>query len=102
MPTPRLLSAAGAGLVLARGVAGSAAAQAPAARLGIGAAPSQDLVRAWDIDVSPGGANLPPGSGSVAAGKQVFEQQCAVCHGPQGQGGPMDRLVGGQGSLASE
>lgn len=102
MPTPRLVSAAGVALVLASGLAGTAAAQAPAERLGLGTAPSQDLVRAWDIDVSPGGANLPRGSGSVAAGKQVFEQQCAVCHGPQGQGGPMDRLVGGQGSLASE
>ncbi|MGH7662073.1 MAG: c-type cytochrome, partial [Vulcanimicrobiaceae bacterium] len=50
-------------------------------------------------DVSPEGGNLPSGSGSVAQGQQIFAEKCAACHGAQGQGGPMDKLVGGQGTL---
>lgn len=68
-------------------------------RFGLGSTPPEALARAWDIDVSPDGENLPAGSGSVAAGKQIYEQQCIACHGPTGQEGPMDRLAGGQGSL---
>jgi cytochrome c len=31
----------------------------------------------------------------------VFDQQCAACHGAKGEGGVGDRLVGGQGTLAT-
>jgi cytochrome c len=70
--------------------------------LGLGSPPDPALLRAWDIDVVPSGAGLPPGQGSVAQGRRIYAEQCAACHGAQGEGGPMDRLVGGQGSLASE
>ena len=46
-------------------------------------------------------ANLPPGSGTVSHGREVFAQQCASCHGEKGEGGFGDRLVGGQGTLAT-
>ncbi|WP_200305211.1 c-type cytochrome [Paracraurococcus ruber] len=62
---------------------------------------SQDEIALWDIDIPPDGTGLPPGSGSVARGLQVFEETCAACHGDRGQGGIADRLVGGQGSLGS-
>ena len=62
---------------------------------------SPDEVRLWDIDVQPDGTGLPAGSGSVARGRQVYEENCAACHGNVGQGGLADRLAGGQGSLAS-
>jgi cytochrome c len=55
----------------------------------------------WDIDVSPGGAGLPEGSGTVERGKSVYENNCEACHGSKGVGGIKDRLVGGQGTLAS-
>jgi len=55
----------------------------------------------WDIDVRPDGEGSPPGSGTVAQGKQVFADNCAGCHGDNGVGGIKDRLVGGQGTLAS-
>src|SRR6266542_5705682 len=45
--------------------------------------------------------NLPLGSGSVSHGREVFDQQCAACHGAKGEGGLGDRLVGGQGTLAT-
>ena len=34
-------------------------------------------------------------------GREVFDQQCAACHGAKGEGGVGDRLVGGQGTLAT-
>ena len=48
----------------------------------------------------PDGRGLPKGSGSVAAGKKVYETQCAACHGMNLEGGQGDRLVGGRGSLS--
>ena len=60
-----------------------------------------DEIALWDIDVRPDGKGLPPGSGTVAEGKQVFADNCAACHGDKGVGGIKDRLVGGPGTLAS-
>jgi len=74
---------------------------AHADRIGLGTPPDAALLRAWDIDVSPDGAGLPAGSGSVADGRRVYAARCAACHGTEGQGNPMDRLAGGRGSLAS-
>ncbi len=58
-------------------------------------------IRLWDIDVRRDGSGLPAGSGTVAAGATVYENNCVACHGPNGQGGIKDRLVGGQGTLSS-
>ena len=33
-------------------------------------------------------------TGNAAHGKQLFAQNCAVCHGPQGQGAEAPRLKG--------
>ncbi len=51
-------------------------------------------IAALDIDFGPDGAGAPPGSGSVAEGKAVYDAKCVACHGPTGQEGPNDRLVG--------
>ena len=56
-------------------------------------------VKGWDIDVSPDGAGLPPGHGDVQQGEAIFAEKCASCHGADGEGKPMDRLVGGMGTL---
>jgi cytochrome c len=62
---------------------------------GIGRPASAAELRAWDIDVNPTGSNLPPGSGTYAAGAAVFAQKCAACHGVRGEGiGPYPRLIG--------
>ncbi|MGH7707139.1 MAG: c-type cytochrome [Vulcanimicrobiaceae bacterium] len=63
---------------------------------------TQTEINAWNVDVSPDGDNLPQGSGSVSQGQQVFAANCSACHGAQGQGGPMDRLVGGVGTLNTD
>jgi len=69
-----------------------------APHLGRHATPAE--IAALDIDVSPNGAGLPPGSGSPTEGAAIYAARCARCHGATGEGGPADRLVGGVGSLA--
>ena len=59
-------------------------------------------LKAIDIEVTPDGKGLPPGSGTAAAGKDVYTRRCETCHGPTGKEGPQDVLVGGEGSLATE
>ena len=49
----------------------------------------------------PDGRGLPAGSGSVAQGKEIYQQHCLACHGDRLQGGLGDRLVGGRGSLVN-
>lgn len=93
MSWPRIPSIALAALVTVLPVAA-------AAELGRPASPAE--IRLWDIDVLPDGTGLPAGSGSASRGKQVYEENCAACHGNRGQGGIADRLVGGQGSLATD
>src|ERR1700753_2950858 len=68
---------------------------------GVGRPATEAEIAGWNIDIGRDGSNLPPGSGTVAHGREVFEQQCAACHGEKGEGGVGDRLVGGQGTLAS-
>jgi mono/diheme cytochrome c family protein len=68
-----------------------------------GSQAGKKLVDSWDDDVNGlTGAGLPPGSGTVSSGQQVYEQRCAVCHGDFGEGaGRYPVLAGGQGTLRS-
>ncbi|CAH2395682.1 c-type cytochrome [Mesorhizobium escarrei] len=68
---------------------------------GIGRSATPAEIAGWNIDIGGDGENLPPGSGSVSHGRMVFDQQCAACHGAKGEGGVGDKLVGGQGTLAT-
>lgn len=62
-------------------------------RFGFGSDASEERVALWDIDVKPDGEGLPPGSGSVAAGREIYELACMQCHGATGTEGPNDRFV---------
>ncbi len=66
---------------------------------GIGRAATPREIAGWDIDASPSGAGLPPGRGDVRQGEAIFADKCAACHGVRGEGKPMDRLVGGVGTI---
>ena len=69
--------------------------------LNLGRPATAAQIAGWDISVGPDGLGLPPGSGTAAKGAAVYEQKCQACHGAKGAGQPNDRLVGGQGTLAS-
>ena len=66
---------------------------------GIGRTATPEEIAGWNIDVSPDGAGLPPGRGDPAQGQLIYEQKCSACHGAHGEGKPMNRLVGGFGTV---
>lgn len=69
----------------------------PARFRSIGRAATSAEIRAWNIDANPTGAGLPPGRGTHAAGAKLFATQCAVCHGPKGEGmATFPRLIGAE------
>jgi cytochrome c len=68
----------------------------------IGRIATSEEIKGWDIDVGGDGAGLPPGRGTVAAGKVVYDARCAACHGANGTGGPAPALAGGIGTLATQ
>lgn len=81
-------------------VAGSALA-AGSATFGFGTTPTEAELGVF-FSPLPDGRGMPQGSGSVLEGKSVYQQQCAVCHGEQLQGGIGDRLIGGRGTLVND
>src|SRR5580692_5026976 len=52
----------------------------------VGKPVSQADAAAWDIDIEPSGAGLPPGSGTSDQGASIFAEQCSACHGDGGRG----------------
>lgn len=63
---------------------------------GLGRIATPEEVKAWDIDVRPDFVGLPKGSGSVAKGMDVWESQCASCHGVFGESNEVfTPIVGG-------
>src|SRR5262245_31768539 len=79
--------------------AATVSAQSPAYQ--VGRTPTPEEIRERGSAIAPDGAGLPQGSGTVAAGQELFAAQCARCHGPAGEGDIGARLVGGQGTLAT-
>lgn len=71
--------------------------------IGLGRPATAEEIAGWDIDVRPDGQGLPPGKGTVAQGEEIFQTQCASCHGEFGEG--KDRwpeLAGGHGTLTQD
>ena len=63
---------------------------------GLGRMATPKEVAKWDIDVRPDFKGLPPGSGSVAKGQDVWEAKCAHCHGIFGESNEVfSPLIGG-------
>jgi S-disulfanyl-L-cysteine oxidoreductase SoxD len=90
-------------VVIAAGVLAFATQAADAKKMGLGREATADEIAGWNIDVRPDGQGLPPGKGTVAQGEDIFQAQCAACHGEFGEG--RDRwpvLAGGHGSLKNE
>ncbi len=53
----------------------------------LGRKPTDNEIKAWDIDVMPDGTGLPEGSGTVEDGDEIYEAKCASCHFDFGTGG---------------
>jgi S-disulfanyl-L-cysteine oxidoreductase SoxD len=69
-------------------------------KLGLGREVTAAEIKGWDIAVRPDGHGLPAGKGTAAKGEEIFQAQCASCHGEFGEG--KDRwpvLAGGHGTL---
>lgn len=63
---------------------------------GIGRPATSREIAAWDIDVRPDFKGLPPGSGSVVKGAEIWESKCASCHGVFGESNQFfNPIVGG-------
>ena len=72
-------------------------------KLGLGRDATQTEIVGWDIDIRPDGQGLPPGSGSVKAGEEVYMGKCAACHGEFGESaGRWPQVAGGRGSLSAD
>ena len=84
-------------LLIAAGVLGASLALAQSSAYpGIGRAATPKELAAWDTDVRPDFKGLPKGQGSVAKGQEVWEAQCASCHGIFGESNQVfSPLVGG-------
>jgi S-disulfanyl-L-cysteine oxidoreductase SoxD len=96
MPIPKFALA-----ILALTMVASFARAETLGHYGIGRTATDAEIAGWNIDIGRNGENLPPGNGTVAHGKEIFAEQCAACHGDKGQGGVGERLVGGQGTIAT-
>ena len=62
----------------------------------LGKAITPEAAAKWDLSVFPDGTGLPEGRGTVAHGEKLFEEKCAVCHGPEGIGASAEELRGGK------
>ncbi|PWT98807.1 MAG: cytochrome C biogenesis protein CcdA [Terriglobia bacterium] len=71
------------------------------AKYGVGRPATLDEIRGLGTAIAPDGTGLPEGSGTAAAGQELFAARCARCHGDKAQGGVGPVLVGGQGTLAT-
>jgi len=90
-------------LTLATLLANSAYAEDATGKLGfhlkqtLGSTPVDHV----DSIVSPDGASLPDGSGTAAAGKPLYLEKCASCHGNSGKT-PGNAIAGGKGTISTE
>ena len=62
---------------------------------------SEEDLTQFDLIAGPDGSGFPPGSGTARQGKQVYDRNCAVCHGPNGEGTSGNTIIVG-GDMQSE
>ena len=65
-------------------------------RYGLGRAPTAEEIAGWDIDVRPDGHGVRKGRGTVAQGQDLYDAQCASCHGTFGESNRYMAIAGGE------
>jgi cytochrome c len=92
-----LLPAVASTILLALGgtalAQGKGAAEGP--RYGLGRAATAEEIAGWDIDVRPDGHGVRKGKGTVNQGQDVYDAQCASCHGTFGESNRYMAIAGG-------
>jgi len=78
---------------------GAAVLTAQSPKYGVRQPPTAGEIRGLGISIAPDGTGLPDGSGTVAAGREIFAASCSRCHGEKAEGGVGPPLVGGRGTL---
>ncbi|MEW5782254.1 MAG: c-type cytochrome [Pseudomonadota bacterium] len=81
-------------------VLGSTSVTSQAAQPGLGVPLDPRGAQVLSKTVFPDGRGLPPGQGTVAQGRTLYAQHCAMCHGVRGIEGPAARLAGSDGFIA--
>jgi cytochrome c len=77
-------------------VVGSVLAQsADAPRFGFGRAATPSEIAGWDIDVRPDGHGVKKGKGTARRGQEIYDAQCASCHGTFGESNNYMVIAGG-------
>ena len=79
----------------------AAAMAAQSTKYGVRQPATAEQIRNLGASIAPDGSGLPEGSGTVAAGRDVFAAWCSSCHGDKGDGGVGPPLVGGQCTLGT-
>ncbi len=57
-------------------------------KFGFGKPAHPDEIARYNSDIHTDGSGLPDGSGDVALGAEIYEYQCALCHGEELEGVP--------------
>ena len=70
------------------------------AHFGFGRAATAAEIDSLNISISPNGKGLPAGYGNAAAGKIIYLEKCAACHGETGAEPTPNRLVATMGDTA--
>jgi cytochrome c551/c552 len=95
----RWASAVRSATLLAGLSAATVGAQTPASadspRYGFGRPATAQEIAGWDIDVRPDGHGIKKGKGTVAQGQEIFDAQCASCHGTFGESNRYLAIAGG-------
>lgn len=55
-------------------------------KYGFGTTAHPDEIAKYNSDIHTDGTGLPAGSGNVALGREIYEYQCALCHGENLEG----------------
>ena len=77
-------------------IAASALAQAGGeGRFGFGRIATPQEIAGWDIDVRPDGHGVKKGRGNALKGQEIYDAQCASCHGTFGESNSYMVIAGG-------